>query len=63
MHRAYAGKARFVIPTLKDYERELAVTENVIVPMTAAVASGELADADKFELLSCRFPAIEQHMK
>jgi integrase len=38
VHRAYSRKAQVVIPTLEDYERKLATAENVIVPMTAAVA-------------------------
>ena len=40
VHRAYARKAQVVIPTLEDYERKLAAasTENVIVPMAAAMA-------------------------
>jgi hypothetical protein len=38
VHRAYARKAQVVIPTLEDYERKLATAENVIQPMTAAVA-------------------------
>lgn len=33
MHRAYARKARVVIPTLEDYEKKMAVAESVIVPM------------------------------
>jgi hypothetical protein len=40
VHRAYARKAQVVIPTLEDYERNLAAAENVIVPLPAAVASG-----------------------
>jgi hypothetical protein len=38
VHRAYAWKARIVIPALKDYERKLAANDNFIGPMTAAVA-------------------------
>jgi integrase len=39
VHRAYARKARVVIPTLEDYERKLAAApDGVIVPMPAAVA-------------------------
>ena len=38
MHRAYARNAQVVIPTLEDHERKLATNDNVIVPMTAAVA-------------------------
>ncbi len=35
VHRAYAKKARVLIPTLEDYERKLAAAESVIVAMTA----------------------------
>jgi hypothetical protein len=38
VHRAYARNAQVVIPTLEDHERKLATNDNVIVPMTAAVA-------------------------
>ena len=38
VHRAYARKAKVVIPTLEDYERKLAASESVVVPMPAAVA-------------------------
>lgn len=39
VHRAYARKAQVVIPTLEDYERNLATAaEGVIVPMPLAVA-------------------------
>jgi integrase len=39
VHRAYARKAQVVIPTLEDYERKLAATERVIVPMPVAAVA------------------------
>jgi len=38
VHRAFAKKAHVLIPTLDEYERKMAVAEDVIVAMTAAVA-------------------------
>jgi integrase len=38
VHRAYAKKARVLIPALDEYERKMATADNVIVPMAAAVA-------------------------
>jgi integrase len=39
MHRAYARKAKVVIPTLEDYEKRMtAEPKSVIVPMPAAAA-------------------------
>ncbi len=38
VHRAYARKAQVVIPTLEDYERNMATAANVIVPMPVAAA-------------------------
>jgi hypothetical protein len=34
----YSRKAQIVIPTLEDYERNLAAAENVVVPMATAAA-------------------------
>jgi hypothetical protein len=38
VHRAYAKKARVLIPALDEYENKLAAAESVIVPMAMAVA-------------------------